>query len=154
MGTNMGNLLQRSQEREVMAFSPTSRFAFIAPGDADSPEMFEERSARGDGPPLHRHPWATWELVVSGAIRAVVDGEELRLEAGDSLYTPPGAAHAYVVESAEAHIIGMGLSGGRFHRLQAQASPLLLAEGGPDMPAIGALAATCDVELLGPPLDV
>ena len=85
-------------------------------------------------------------------MRVQIDGVDHVVRAGDAVYTPAGAAHAYVVESDEAHIIGMGLSEGRFHRLQSHAAPLFSAEGGPDMGAVGALAASCDVELLGPPL--
>ncbi len=143
---------QRADEREWLAFSPTSRFSFVCPGDTNTPEFFEERSGRGDGPPLHRHPWPTWELVVSGAITAVIDEIEHRVEAGGTIYTPAGATHTYRVDSDEAHIVGVGLSGGRFHRLQSQAPALLMAEGGPDMAAVGALAGSLDVEVLGPPL--
>lgn len=147
-------LVQTESDREWVPFSPTSRFSFVCPGDPDTPEFFEEHSGRGDGPPLHRHPWPTWELVISGTLRVVIDDAEFRVEAGGTIYTPAGAAHTYVVESDEAHVISVGLSGGRFHRLQTQAPPLLMAEGGPDMAAVGELAASVDVELLGPPLSV
>lgn len=66
------------------------------------------------------------------------------------IYTPPGVVHAYVIESDEAHLIGVAMSDGRFHRLQTQAPPLFATEGGPDIAAITALAASCDVDLLGP----
>lgn len=146
--------VQTEPEREWTPFSPTSRFSFVCPGDATTPEFFEERSGRGDGPPLHRHPWPTWELVISGELRVVVDGTQYHVVAGGTIFTPAGAAHTYVVQSDHAHVVGIGLSGGRFHRLQTQAPPLLLAEGGPDMAAVGALAASLDVELLGPPLGI
>ena len=134
-----------------VSFSPTSQFSFVHTGDADTPEFFEERSARGDGPPLHRHPWPTWELVVSGIIKVVIDGVESRVEAGGTICTPAGATHAYVVESEEAHLVGVGTSGGRFHQLQTKGPALLMAG---DMEALGALASSVDVELLGPPLTI
>jgi quercetin dioxygenase-like cupin family protein len=146
--------VQSRDDREWIEFSPTSRFSFVASGGPGAPELFEERSVRGDGPPLHRHPWPTWEIVVSGTVRVQVEGIDHLVTAGGTIFTPAGAAHAYVVESDEAHLIGMGLSEGRFHRLQSQAPPLFAAEGGPDMAAVAALAASCDVELLGPPLAV
>jgi glyoxylate utilization-related uncharacterized protein len=144
--------VQDSEDRSWIAFSPTSRFAFVSEGDDTTPELFEELSKRGDGPPLHSHPWPTWEVVVSGTVRVVIDGSEHTVSTGGTIYTPPGVAHSYIVESDEAHIVGMGLSGGRFHRLQAEAPALFAAEGGPDMAAVGALAASCDVQLLGPPM--
>lgn len=92
--------------------------------------------------------------MISGRLRVVIDDEEFHVDAGGTIFTPAGAVHTYVVESDEAHVVGVGTSGGRFHQLQTQASPLLLAEGGPDMAAVGALAATLDIELLGPPIGV
>jgi quercetin dioxygenase-like cupin family protein len=140
-------------ERTWIGLTPTSRFSFVTEGGEGGPEFFEERSGRGDGPPLHRHPWPTWEIVLSGEVRVQIDGVDHLVPAGGTIYTPPGAAHTYVVESDEAHLVGIGLSEGRFHRLQTQAPPLFAAEGGPDMAAVAALAASCDVDLLGPPLE-
>jgi len=146
-------LVQGPDDRSWFDFTPTSRFSFVSEGAPGAPEFFEERSPRGEGPPMHRHPWPTWEIVVSGTVRVQIDGVDHVVTEGGSIYTPAGVAHAYVVESDEAHLIGVGMSGGRFHRLQTQAPPLFAAEGGPDMAAIAALAASCDVELLGPPLE-
>lgn len=89
---------------------------------------------------------------MSGTVRVQIDGVDHLVTAGGAIYTPPGVAHAYVVESDEAHLIGIAMSDGRFHRLQSQAPPLFAAVGGPDMAAVAALAASCDVDLLGPPL--
>jgi mannose-6-phosphate isomerase-like protein (cupin superfamily) len=144
--------VQSADARPWIEFSPASRFSFVSAGGPGVPEFFEERSLRGDGPPLHRHPWATWEIVVSGTVRVQIDGLDHVVTAGGTIYTPPSSAHTYVVESDEAHLIGVGMSEGRFYSLQSQAPPLFAAEGGPDMAAVSALAASCDVELLGPPL--
>ncbi|GJM37405.1 MAG: hypothetical protein DHS20C19_07720 [Acidimicrobiales bacterium] len=141
--------IETADSRTWVSFSPTSRFSFVSPGDAEAPEFFEERSGKGDGPPLHRHPWPNWELVLSGTIRVIIDDEEFLVEAGSTVYTPPGAVHTYVVESDEAHIVGVGTSGGRFHQLQSKAPELLMAG---DMERLGAFAGSLDVELLGPPL--
>ena len=145
-------MVQGPDERSWFDFTPTSTLSFVGKGGPGVPEFFEDRSRHGDGPPLHRHPWPTWEIVVSGAVRVQIDGADHLVTAGGSIYTPPGVVHAYVVESDEAHLIGVAMSDGRFHRLQTQAPPLFAADGGPDMAAIAALAASCDVELLGPPL--
>jgi len=155
MSGDMGvKVVEQPAERAWIDFTPTSRVSFVTTGGAGMPEFFEDRSHRGDGPPLHRHPWPTWEIVVSGAIRVQIDGASHRVSAGGAIYTPPGAAHSYVVESDEAHLIGVAMSDGRFHRLQSGAPPLFAAEGGPDMAAVAVLAASCDVEVLGPPLEV
>lgn len=143
--------IETADAREWVSFSPTSRFSFVNAGDDESPEFFEERSGKGDGPPLHRHPWPTWELVISGTVRVVVDGAEFVAHAGDTIHTPANAVHTYVVESDDAHIVGIGTSGGRFHQLQTKA-PALLAAG--DMEGLGAFAGSLDIELLGPPLTV
>ena len=145
-------VIERSSDREWISFSPTSQFAFVASGGLGLPEFFEERSAHGDGPPLHRHPWPSWELVISGSIRVRIEDSDYTLNAGDTIYTPPGLAHTYVVESTDAHIVGIGLSEGRFPDLQTRAAPLLMAEGGPDMAGVAALAGQAGLEILGPPL--
>jgi mannose-6-phosphate isomerase-like protein (cupin superfamily) len=145
--------VQNVDHRSWFDFTPTSRYSFVSEGGPGVPEFFEEVSPRGDGPPLHRHPWPTWEVVVSGTVRVQIEGVDHVVTAGGAIYTPPGVAHTYVVESEEAHLIGVGMSEGRFHHLQTHAAPLFAAEGGPDMAAVAVLAASCEVELLGPPLE-
>lgn len=48
-----------------------------------------DRPAPGDGPPMHRHSWATWEVVIEGRMRAVVGDETYELGPGELLFTPP-----------------------------------------------------------------
>ena len=145
-------VVQQNAERDWISFSTTNRFAFISAGSTGVPEFFEEFSERGDGPPLHRHPWPTWELVLDGSIRFRVDDDEHMLSTGDTVYIPAGLTHTYIVESDAAHVVGIGLSEGRFEVIQRQAAPLFMAEGGPDMARIGELAAVAGLEVLGPPL--
>lgn len=145
-------IVQRAHEARTYSLSPTEAMRFMFSGGRDEPDFFDERLGRGDGPPLHRHPWATWELVLDGDLRAVVGDDELRLGAGDFLYTPPDTPHTYVVESDAARLVGFNLPGGRFEGLQREAEPLFAAEDGPDMERLVALAADHDVEILGPPL--
>jgi len=144
--------VQRAADAERIPFGPTNDFRPICDGAPGLPDFFEERSARGDGPPLHRHPWASWELVVDGEIRVVIADQEFQLGPGDSVYVPPNAPHAYVVESDQARVVGINLSDGRFPSLQRQAAPLMTAEGGPDMQKIMELAKAHGVEIMGPPL--
>jgi len=145
-------IVQHAADAERIPFSPTNDFRPIFAGAPGLPDFFEERAARGDGPPLHRHPWAAWELVVEGTIRAVIAEQEFRLGPSDSVYVPPGAPHAYIVESDHARVVGVNLSDGRFPSLQRQAAPLMTAPGGPDMQRIMDLAKAHGVEVLGPPL--
>ena len=56
---------------------------FLAIGGDDAPDITDERMAPGDGPPLHKHPWSTWEVVVEGRL-----GEETATVTID--YVPPG----------------------------------------------------------------
>jgi mannose-6-phosphate isomerase-like protein (cupin superfamily) len=144
--------VQRGATAERVPFGPTDSIRFMADGGPGLPEFYEERAGRGDGPPLHSHPWPSWELVLEGRIRFVVDGDTHVLVAGDSIYIPPEVPHAYVVESDTAHAVGIGLSGGRFPSLQRKAAPLMATEGGPPMDALMALTAEHDTTILGPPL--
>ncbi len=146
--------LQRAAEAERIQFSATSSFRPIFGGALGLPDFFEEHSARGDGPPRHRHPWPSWEIVVEGTIRVVIAEQEFRLGPGDSIYVPPNAPHGYVVESERARIIGVNQSDGRFPRMQRQAAPLMTAATGPDMPRILELAKAHGVDVLGPPLSL
>jgi mannose-6-phosphate isomerase-like protein (cupin superfamily) len=142
----------RATETDSIRFSPTSEFRVIFAGAPGLPSFYEERSGRGDGAPLHRHPWAAWELIVEGHVRVVVGDQELRLGPGDAIFIPANLAHTYMVESERAWVIGMDLSDGRFLSLQRQVSPVMNAPGGPDMQKIMGLAKAHAVEVLGPPI--
>ena len=52
----------------------------------------------GSGAPLHRHPGVE-ELItiVSGSADFTLNGEHVRLEAGQSILIPPDAVHGFVV---------------------------------------------------------
>ncbi|MDZ7733226.1 MAG: cupin domain-containing protein [Acidimicrobiia bacterium] len=145
-------LVQRPDEAPTYSMSPTEQMRFLFSGAVGQPEFYEERVARGDGPPLHRHAWATWEYLIEGELRVVIDDEELRVAAGDFFYTPPNATHTYVVESDTARIIGFNHPGGHFEDLNREVAPMFLEPGGPDMQAVVERAAAHGVEILGPPL--
>ena len=146
--------VQRAAEAERIPFGPTDLLRFISNGGAGLPEFYEERAARGDGPPLHSHPWPSWELVISGQVRFVVDGATHVLGPSDAIYIPAEVAHAYVVESDDAHAVGIGLSAGRFPSAQRKAAALMAAEAGPPMDQLVALAAEHSITVLGPPLSL
>ncbi len=141
----------RGADAPTTSFSSQSRTVFPFAGGAH-PELFIEHAARGDSAPQHRHPWATWEYVLEGRVRFLADGVEHVLDAGDAIFTPPGVAHTYVVESERAIMVGLNGPETRFYDLQRRAAPIFRADGPPDMGAIMALAAEHQVEVLGPPL--
>lgn len=144
--------VQRHSEAKRITFGPTDSLRFMSDGGEGVPEFYEEVAAQGDGPPLHSHPWPSWEFVLDGRIRFVVADEVHVLEAGDSIYIPSGAVHSYVVESESARAVGIGMSDGRFSSLQRQASALMDHPGGPPMEDLMAIALAHNVEIVGPPL--
>lgn len=145
-------ILVRAGTAPAASLSPTDKTWFVFAGIEGQPEVFVNQGGRGDGTPLHRHPWATWEIVVEGQVRFVVNDEELVAQAGDFVYTPPNAPHAYVVESETARLIGFNHPARRFAELQSRAEELFRGPGGPDMPRLMQLAGEHDLEILGPPL--
>jgi len=144
--------VQSFEASEPIAFSPTSLFRILFEGGAGLPDFFEERSQKGDSPPLHKHPWPSWELVITGQLRFQIGEQMFVAKPGDMIYVPPDVPHSYLVESEHAHTVGINLSDGRFPVLQRQAAPLMVAPAGPDFEKIMALAQTQGVEILGPPL--
>ncbi|MEZ4266520.1 MAG: cupin domain-containing protein [Myxococcota bacterium] len=145
-------IVRRAGDAPSASLSPTDRTRFLFADVPGEPEFFDAIGGRGDSAPLHRHPWATWELIIEGKVRFSVDGEEVVAEAGDFVYTPPNAVHSFVLESASARMVGFNHPAPRFASLQRQAQALFAAEGGPDMKRIAQLAKEHGVDVLGPPM--
>ena len=57
--------------------------------------MFLVHNRPGDGPELHRHPYAEVFIVQSGQARFELDGTALTAGAGDVVIAPAGAAHRF-----------------------------------------------------------
>ncbi len=144
--------VQHAADAPTIAPWPTSATRFMFSGIDGHPDFYEYKASRGDSPPLHRHPWATLELVLEGEIRYLVDGEEITATAGDFVYTPPSAAHSFFVESDSARSIGFNHPNPRFAELQEGTVPMFAQPGGPDMSKVAAFAGELGVELLGPPM--
>ncbi len=144
-------IVTRGEDALAFTTSPTDVMTFLATGDGNSPDVYIERLAPGDGPPLHRHPWMTWEVVVEGRIRALVGDESFELGAGDLLFTPPDVPHTFMAIGGEARTVGINWPGG-FHHLMADLAPLFRLAGPPDFGAIAAAASRHGAEILGPPL--
>lgn len=145
-------IVTRHDDALTFTTTPTDVMRFLAQGDSASPDVYVERLAPGDGPPLHRHPWVHWEVVVAGRIRILVGEDTDELAAGDLLFTPPDVPHTFMaVGEDHAQIVGVSWPGG-FHRLYAELAPLFHLDGPPDFAAMAATAARHGAEILGPPL--
>lgn len=44
---------------------------------------------------VHRHPWFEFNYVAEGAVYTSIEGQEFRIEAGQSYLIPPGSAHSH-----------------------------------------------------------
>lgn len=145
-------IVTRRDEALTFTTAPTDVMRFLALGDQASPDVYVERLAPGDGPPLHRHPWITWEVMVKGHLRALVGDDEYELGPGDLLFTPPDVPHTFMaIGDEDAEIVGINWPGG-FHNLYAELAPLFQADAQPDFAAVAAAAARHGAEILGPPL--
>lgn len=134
--------------------TPSDVMRFLVAGDADQPDITDETLAPGDGPPLHRHPWMTWEVVVEGTIRARIGDDTFDLATGDLLVTPPDVPHTFMATGdSPARLIGINWPGG-FHHLYADLAEAFRPDGPPDFDALIRAAADHGAEILGPPLAV
>lgn len=147
-----GPIVTRGADALTFTTAPTDVMRFLALGDNSSPDVYVESLAPGDGPPLHSHPWVTWEVVVEGRLRALVGDDTYELSTGDLLFTPPNVVHTFMaIGEAQAQIVGINWPGG-FHNLYAELAPLLQADGPPDFGALIAAGARHGAEILGAPL--
>ena len=79
--------------------------------------VFLVDNAPGDGPRLHRHPYAETWIVQDGNPLFVADDEEVRPDPGDIVTVTPGTAHKFV-----------NLGPGRMRLVCIHASPQLVQE--------------------------
>jgi len=73
------------------------RIRFICGGEATSKawSLIENIVPRDAGAPPHYHPWDEAYYVVEGEVDFTVDGRTERVRAGDFIYAPADAVHAY-----------------------------------------------------------
>ncbi|MDW3219240.1 MAG: cupin domain-containing protein [Acidimicrobiales bacterium] len=144
-------LITRPGEGLTFTTSPTDQMTFLCQGDEVMPDVMVERLAPGDGPPLHSHPWAGWDVVTRGEVRFHVDGETFDLKAGSFIYTPADAVHAFMAIGDEhAEIVQYQWPGG-FHIVYADIAEVF-ADGPPDPQALAEVADRHGFTLHGPPL--
>lgn len=131
--------------------TPSDTMTFLLPGDESTPDVMIERISPGDGPPLHSHPWAAWDVVVRGRVRFHIAGEDYDLDAGSFAYTPPDAVHAFMgIGDQEAEIVQFQWPGG-FHVAYAELAAAF-ADGRPDFSVLNDIAGRHRFTLHGPPL--
>ena len=74
--------------------------------------LFEDTMVKDKTTPLHLHPEAhEMTYVVDGEIEVQADGQHSRVRTGGMSFVPKGVAHAFIVVSAEARLIGIQLPG-------------------------------------------
>jgi quercetin dioxygenase-like cupin family protein len=142
----------RGQDALRFTTTPTDELRFLVAGGEAEPDIEYETMAPGDGPPLHRHPWSTWSVVVEGEFVVRVDGLDHHLSVGDLAYTPPDAVHSFMCAGdGPGRIVHMNWPGG-FHHLYAELSAAFAGDGPPDFGAMAAAATRHGAEILGPPM--
>lgn len=144
-------LITQAGDGLTFTTTPTDALTFLCQGDEQMPDVMIERLSPGDGPPLHSHPWAGWDVVTKGRVRFHVDGQVTDLDAGSFIYTPANAVHAFMaIGDEEAEIVQFQWPGG-FHLAYAEIAAAF--EGGaPDHAKLGEVADKYEFTLHGPPL--
>jgi len=79
----------------------TTRFLCTGAQTGKAWSLMEASIPQGTGAPPHRHAWGEAYYVLAGAVRFMVDGASYLIGAGEFLYAPAGALHAFEGESAE-----------------------------------------------------
>ena len=143
----------RAGEGLTFTTRPSDTMTFLCRGDENTPDVMIERLAPGDGPPLHSHPWAGWDVVVRGRVRFHIAGATHDLDAGSFVYTPPDAVHTFMaIGEDDAEIVQYQWPGG-FHVAYAELAEAFAA-GRPDPGDLAQIASRHRITLHGPPLAV
>jgi mannose-6-phosphate isomerase-like protein (cupin superfamily) len=149
----MEPMIVRGADALSFTTTPTDRLRFLCPGDAELPDVTDETLAPGDGPPLHRHPWMTWEVVVEGRLLVRIGDVKAEVGPGDLFCTPPDVPHSFMVIGTDAaRLVGINWPGG-FHHLYRELAAAFAGDE-PDFAAMSVAAERHGAEILGPPLRV
>ena len=115
--------------------------------------VFEGFTPPHAGPPLHRHLYQDeWWYIFEGEFLFEVDGEEIRAQAGDTVFAPRGSAHTFQnVGEKTGRTLTTVVPGGLdifFEELSE-----MVPEGAPFHPSVvRPLFQKHGLELLGPPI--
>jgi quercetin dioxygenase-like cupin family protein len=107
-------IVRQRDEGERMWFAGGGVFTWLATS-AETGGAFlllEDRMERGKVTPLHVHPDQDEAIyVLEGEIVGYVEGAEHRVGPGGLFFAPRGVAHAFMVTSATARILGLQTPG-------------------------------------------
>lgn len=118
--------------------------------------MIEDRMEQGKVTPLHVHPENEEAIyVLEGEILVEVEGERHRLGAGGLFVAPRGVAHAFMVTSESARVLGL-LTPGSAEDFYRDAGEPLASEADESRPADfrrlrEAAERSSSIEIVGPP---
>lgn len=141
-------ITSRDTQRTIYFLGERYRVRVSGQDTAGAFAVLDIEAERGHGSPmhLHRHDCEIF-LVLEGALRIVVDGQEHEAGAGSAAVLPAGLPHGFVVTSATARYLTMH-HGPTFERFVAVAAdedlstPAQLIE----------IAAAHGIDIVGPPL--
>ncbi len=96
-------------------------------GGADTEGAFdlvESKMRRGTEPPPHVHNRED-ELfyIIAGEIRVFAEGQTFAVAAGDYIFLPKRKPHAYLIQSAEVHVIALMTPGGFLNAINKMNAP-------------------------------
>lgn len=127
----------------------------------DGISIVDSRAAYGDSPPYHVHHTEDEAFhVVEGELAILLDGDLIRLRAGETICAPRGIPHTYCVVSQHARWLAVTTKGD-FERFVREASrpaeaPELPPHSGPptdeQQRALAELCRRHGIELIGAPL--
>src|SRR5215210_1287927 len=126
-----------------------NRVRIVAGGEPTAPVGLVEMTAMppGDMPPLHvHHDEDEGFYVLDGEITLYMPGDQVTLRPGDFRLSPRGVPHTYRVGDTPARVLVTSLPGG-FERFVEDVAALK----DPTPETLTAVAATHDIEILGPP---
>jgi quercetin dioxygenase-like cupin family protein len=107
-------------DRQSFAGGGLHLWKLLAEDTDDAFFLFEDTMVKDKTTPLHLHPEAhELTYVIDGEIEIQIDGNRSRVRSGGVSFVPKGVAHAFVVVSAEARLIGLqspGAVGQAFYR--------------------------------------
>jgi quercetin dioxygenase-like cupin family protein len=103
--------------------------------------VMEQWMPAGGGPPPHVHPIDEWFNIIEGTITFRVDDQEVRGNAGDSVWIPRGTVHEFHTETA-AHVFNGYTPGGFEQVVMGLGTPAARRE----LPPAGPLPGTATIE--------